>query len=697
MNKCIFAALLAAVCSIFTARAQQPCLSPAPQSVTWGGRAFGRDSLQYITVTRGVVGDKAVRKYRKLVPAHPEGYYLKITPREIVMAGRDEAGLFYAGQTLRQMTSAKDVMQCEVADWPSVECRGVIEGFYGNPWSHTDRLRQFDFYGQHKLNTYVYGPKDDPYHRLRWREPYPEDEARKITELVEAARRNHVQFVWAIHPGGDIQWNLRDSTAVVDKLEMMYKLGVRTFAVFFDDIWGEGAKGDRQAGLLNYVTDRFVRRHNDVRPLILCPTQYNKAWSGGDYLSTLGKTMYPEVRIMWTGNSVVDMIESDDMAWINAQIGRKAFVWLNYPVNDYCQSRLLMGKTYGNGLDIASMVSGFCSNPMEYAEASKVSLYSIAEYTWNMPSYNAEESWRRALTALMPTCPEAFKVFCENNVDLGPTGHGLRREGESPGFKGDEGDFRQLVSAADALLGDSVNQPGMLDEIKPWVQSMRLLGERGLAALDMRRALEGNDSVTFVARYRTQLAIEQAQKAIVSRDFEGSIVKARPVVSGDVVTPWVNEEVNRLVKLYKRQCAYGHDVFPQQAVEDGKYFIVADGKYLTDKDASPERTRDHPVFLADKDTVNPQRQLWDIEFVPATSRFKITNVQDGRYLNERGEFWADKNQNPYDPAWHTFTIEKSGEGYTIRCGGRSGQGYWSADGGRIRNTDKPYTFQLIKQ
>ncbi len=335
-------------------------------------------------MTVGKYGDKAVKAYRKMIPQQAEGYYLKVTPTEIVVAGRDESGLFYGLQTAKeiqdyiiqnsnfnfQKSRFKEVVPLggeafEIRDWPSVSCRGVIEGFYGNPWSHEDRLRQFDFYGKHKLNIYVYGPKDDPYHRAHWRDPYPEAEAAKLKELVEAAHRNRVQFVWAIHPGGDIKWNLQDSLAIVKKLNIMYDLGIRTFAVFFDDIGGEGARAEKQAGLMNYLTDAFVRKHKDVEPLIICPTQYNKAWSGGDYLSTLGTKMYPEVRIMWTGASVVDMIGRDDMEWINAQIKRKAFIWLNYPVNDYCQSRLLMGKTYGNGLDIADLVTGFCSNPME--------------------------------------------------------------------------------------------------------------------------------------------------------------------------------------------------------------------------------------------------------------------------------------------------------------------------------------------
>ena len=680
-----------------------------------------------ITV-EAVAGDRAVKAFRKKIPSQAEGYYIRVTPSDTVVAGRDESGLFYGRQALKALSDSplkgeellnylkshyKDVAplggdlkggqaeaRCfEIRDWPSVSCRGVIEGFYGNPWSHEDRLRQFDFYGRHRLNIYVYGPKDDPYHRARWREPYPEAEAMRLKELVEAAHRNRVQFVWAIHPGGDIRWNRQDSLAVADKLDLMYGLGIRTFAVFFDDIGGEGARAEKQAGLMNYLTDTFVRRHKDVEPLIICPTQYNKAWSGGDYLATLGEKMYPEVRIMWTGNSVVDMIGRDDMEWINAQIRRKAFIWLNYPVNDYCQSRLLMGKTYGNGLDIADLVSGFCSNPMEYAEASKVSLFSIADYCWNMPTYNAQRSWEEALAELMPTSREAFRFFCQNNVDLGKTSHGLRREGESPDFGKVPDDiyFSRLVTEADALLADSLSQPEMIREIAPWVESMRLLGQRGLQVVAMQKALQEADTVGFIAHYRASRRLEEKQKDIVSRDYEGSVVRARPVVSGTVVTPWVNGEVARLVGEYKKSHTYGRGFLPRQVLEDGIYYIMYKGEYLTDVNASPDRNGDFPVFAAEADTVNPQRQLWNIELVPATGRYKITNVQDGRYVNELGTFSMDKARNPFDADWHTFIIVATPEGHTIQCAGLAGSGFWSAEAGRIRNKREGTAFQIKAQ
>lgn len=166
-----------------------------------------------------------------------------------------------------------------IQDYPDVRFRGVVEGFYGTPWSHEARLRQLRFYGENKLNTYIYGPKDDPFHSSpNWRKPYPAKEAARLAELVKVADENEVDFVWAIHPGLDIRWETSDRDSLMAKFERMYDLGVRSFAVFFDDISGEGAKADRQVELLNYIDDHFVQVKPDVTPLIVCPTEYNKGW-----------------------------------------------------------------------------------------------------------------------------------------------------------------------------------------------------------------------------------------------------------------------------------------------------------------------------------------------------------------------------------------------------------------------------------
>ena len=285
-------------------------------------------------VTIGIRGDKQVSKYKKQIPAKTEGYYLKVTDKEVVIAGNDESGLFYGVQTLLGMMREGKLEACTITDWPDVPFRGTVEGFYGTPWSHEARKSQLEFYGRNKMNVYIYGPKDDPWHRDKWREPYPEVEANRIAELVEVAKKNSVNFYWAIHPGVDIKWNDEDRDYLMAKLEVMYQLGVRSFAVFFDDIWGEGAKADKQAALLNYIDDNFVQVKKDVAPLILCPTEYNKGWANeqGGYLRTLGSNLNKGIEVMWTGNSVVACIDKPTMEWINERIERKGYIWLRYKI-----------------------------------------------------------------------------------------------------------------------------------------------------------------------------------------------------------------------------------------------------------------------------------------------------------------------------------------------------------------------------
>lgn len=457
------------------------------------------------TVTIGTAKDATVKKVKKLIPNHSEAYYLDINKNGITIAGRDERGLYYGIQTLLQIMGEGKLENCTITDWPDVAFRGSIEGFYGRPWSHEHRLRQLDFYGKNKMNVYIYGPKDDPYHRKNWREAYPEEEAKRIQELNERAKLRGVNFYWAIHPGLDIKWNDEDRQNLVAKLEKMYALGIRSFAVFFDDIWGEGAKGENQAALLNYVDDVFVKKHGDVAPLLLCPTEYNRAWSRNDspYLKALGEGLHKGIEVMWTGNSVVHTINKEGQQWINDRIKRKAYIWWNFPVNDFVRDHMLLGPTYGNDLDIADMMSGFVSNPMQYAEASKVALYSIADYTWNMGAYDWQTSWEKAIKNLLPSEASALRTFAIYNEDLGPNGHGFRRDEGREIAKvcelAAQGDSHavQELAAHSALLGsaaqrllDSTENPWLIDDIRPWLLQALNLSRYGQTVCAMKSAID---------------------------------------------------------------------------------------------------------------------------------------------------------------------------------------------------------------
>ncbi len=491
-----------------------------------------QSTKQGLRVYIGEKGDKSVRKYSRLIPNRDEAYYLSVTDKEIVLAGSDERGTYYALQTFAQLLKDGKLPEVEIKDYPSVRYRGVVEGFYGTPWSHQARLSQLKFYGKNKMNTYIYGPKDDPYHSApNWRLPYPEKEAAQLQELVTVANNNEVDFVWAIHPGQDIKWNQQDRDILLAKFEKMYQLGVRSFAVFFDDISGEGTNPQKQAELLNYIDENFVQTKPDVTPLIMCPTEYNKSWSNpkGNYLTTLGGKLNPSIQIMWTGDRVVSDITRDGISWINERIKRPAYIWWNFPVSDYVRDHLLLGPVYGNDTTISGQMSGFVTNPMEHAEASKIAVYSVASYAWNPTKYDTWQTWKDAIRTILPDAAEELECFAIHNSDLGVNGHRYRREEsqdiqpaaerflksyiengkyEMADFEALQNTFERMTESADILLINTENKP-LIQEMTPWLYQFRLLAETGKEVLNMVNSRDDFSHSYFLRKYNHVKALQQ--------------------------------------------------------------------------------------------------------------------------------------------------------------------------------------------
>ena len=208
---------------------------------------------------------------------------------------------------------------------------------------------------------------------------------------------------------------------------------------------------------------------------------------------------------MWTGDDVVASIDHPTFEFINPLIKRKAYIWWNYPVSDFVQDHLLMGAVYGNATDIKDDAIAFVSNPMEHAEASKIALYGIAAYTWNMDDYDPQQVWEKAICDLMPAHAPYLRTFAIHNADLGPNRYNFRRdesenirpalevllqsykEGKMP----DEKTFRQvekechdICTASDRLLTADEN-PMLINEIAPWLIRFKILGMFGKEVLNV--------------------------------------------------------------------------------------------------------------------------------------------------------------------------------------------------------------------
>ena len=441
-------------------------------------------------------------KAAKRCEAKSGAYTLDITAKGINISAYDELGAFYAIQTLRQIvespaSSDGTLPALSINDYPDLHYRGVVEGFYGTPWSHQVRLSLIDVYGRYKMNYYIYGPKDDPYHSSpNWREPYPEEEAREISELVEACNRNRVNFVWAIHPGQDIKWEESDIQNLINKFEAMYKLGVRAFAVHFDDISGAGTNPYYQTELMNILNEDFVAKKGDVASLIVCPTDYTRLWANPTERGSLyvyGNELDPSIDVFWTGDAVCSDMTPKTMEWISTRIKRPALFWWNFPVTDYARHIIMQGPVYGLSPTLTeNETRGLVSNPMEHGEASKLALYSVADYTWNTEAYNPIDSWERALEALAPEVKEAYRLFAIHSCD---TETGYRRheswetktfgfEDYTPELSATLMEELKRIEAVPAQM-EAMENKALLEELRPWLVEFGKLGTRCRKALEM--------------------------------------------------------------------------------------------------------------------------------------------------------------------------------------------------------------------
>jgi hyaluronoglucosaminidase len=473
----------------------------------------------------------------------------------VVLDGVDADGTFYAAQSFAQLVQARpgtDWMPgVAIRDWPTMRYRGSIEGFYGTPWSHSDRLDHVDYLGAHRMNTYEYAPKDDPYHRERWRDPYPADRLAQLGELVARSNQNKVDFTFALSPGLDICYTAdADFRALVAKFEALYALGGRSFNVPLDDIdynaWhcdadrakygtGGGAAGRAQSDLLNRVQREWVETKPDVAPLQMVPTEYYNV-TETPYKKALRELLDSDVVVHWTGIGVVPRtITAAQAAQAKAVFGHDILIWDNYPVNDYAGGRLLLADYSGREPGIADQVAGVISNPMNQAAVSKVALYSFGELGWNPATYDEQASWSRALAERAGgdlATTEALKVFADLNTydgtlhpesapELGAATAAFWQAWSSGDRAAAVAALRprvDAVAAAPATIRSGVVDPAFTDEAESWLKATELWGQAMQRALDLLSALDAGDgAAAWTARQQVTSLVTQAKAIRDSR------------------------------------------------------------------------------------------------------------------------------------------------------------------------------------
>lgn len=354
----------------------------------------------------------AVPEGIRITAARPEGFHqaLRRIPDVLALPPSDlPAALIPVPKSLRQTKSARAVT-VELADFPSFPERGIVEGFYGAPWSHQERLEMLRFAGNHGINVYCYAPKDDPYHRKLWQEPYPPEQMKRLGELVSTARANFVDFCFAISPGLSIVYSSEeDFSRLTVKLASVGKLGLSCFALFLDDVPPElQSPQDRarfqtlaqaHASLIDRLDEQLKSQSNDNR-LLVTPTTYTNEWGSREYIRELGGAVNEDVALVWTGPEVASpaIAVAQAREW-GEWLRRKPLVWDNFPVNDGRPWRVHLGPLRGRDANLPEAIRGLLSNPMNQPRASMIPLETVADYLWNPAAYDPERSLQKAVTA----------------------------------------------------------------------------------------------------------------------------------------------------------------------------------------------------------------------------------------------------------------------------------------------------------
>ena len=286
---------------------------------------------------------------------------------------------------------------------------GIIEGFFGRPYSWTERADMVRALAPHGYSFYLYAPKADGYLRRRWREPYPDAELAALGAFAGTCRDAGVRFGVGLSPYELFLGFDEDAkAALAAKLDQLESLGLADLGVFFDDMKGDlPGLAARQVEIIHWIAGRTTASR-----VIACPSYYtddpvlDRAFGQrpANYLEDLGAGLDPAIQLMWTGEEVCSREYSPGhLARVTEQMRRKPFLWDNYPVNDgpRMSQHLHLRAFTGRPASIAAHISGHAINTASQAVLSRIPALTLAESYAQGEAYEYLAAFRRAATAVL--------------------------------------------------------------------------------------------------------------------------------------------------------------------------------------------------------------------------------------------------------------------------------------------------------
>ena len=504
---------------------------------------------QSLQLKRDVLQRKG--KYdRHLIYLHNQG-----GQAEVVILGEHSDATFYGLASLEQILErgTQQLPAVTLFDYADQQSRGLVEGYYGYPYSLSVKKSLMRFMMRLKMNTYMYGAKSDLYHSAKWEEPYPKTLTKTdieygrmsqdmVKDLSKTSQATKVNFIWAIHPGNDFVGQPNVVTRIMKKFSSMYDLGVRQFAIFVDDVDVPTSEADckTNAEHLTAVQKAIDAKWNKagsapearVRPLHFVPQVYTLSWVGEADRKRFFKALSAvpsDITIYTTGWGVWTVPNSRDLATMHTELGRPVAWWWNYPCNDNADEQIYTSDMYTNFMEMRAVDNnarlqkelknglGVVSNPMQQGMVSRIALFSVADYAWNNAKFDNMTSWKKAFKYAFPENTALREAYQALSPYLRWNDHEDMAKAVEQYKNGNRAAFEKLLTHLQqnievvAQCKTSANEDEQLlyKEIEPWVLKLQTMVTAAQQFVEAQKQSSVNDGwASFVQGAKNYASLE---------------------------------------------------------------------------------------------------------------------------------------------------------------------------------------------
>lgn len=337
---------------------------------------------------------------------------------------------------------------------------GVVEGFYGQPWSWADRRHVAAHVGERGMTHYVWAPKDDPRHRSEWAEPHDVADLAGFEAIVTDG---HVRLGYGISPVDIDVGDPAQLGGLWAKVVTAVERGATLVLLNLDDLVPRIGLGNDHAGLVRWLHDRLDGRAD----LAVMPTHHAGS-APSAYLEALIVGVPAEIPIGWSGPAVVSPTISvaDARARADVLAGRAPLLWDNAITNHGLRAdRLRLGPLTGREPGLRRELSGYLVNGSLQPRAACLPLATAAAWCRGGDPAVAWDKESHGLEVLARGCDGTAITELVDEVLAG-----------SPA-----GELREYLGAAAVYEAPSE----VAAEVAPWVEQLRAEAALALAALDV--------------------------------------------------------------------------------------------------------------------------------------------------------------------------------------------------------------------